>query len=540
MLKVSHLLAHEGGESHWLGYSLDHGWLLLDRGIEGNEPGIGGHSKLRFLRLEDWKIVSVPRARWHDGSISFYRSAKAPPDFAALEAVLLEWRMRRKEWVAVHHWKRVPKLLNQRAATATRTPPVATEDDLLLCFEWANNKCHSSGRVFERYLEELVEKIGPYEASRLLSARRAERSTAEFYEELGSTVQDVSVSQLVVSSGGDWRDFDLDVGYPVDVKNSRATYQGREHFSEHAVARFKQERVSRREVRLVGVRSPYFPDPLSSACACHLDVTVLGEVSASEVERIVVWMDKRFGHLLKLRLWSPNRLPGWIFEYPDCYYSGRRPALDLLCSLIGESGLRHLLPGQWLIAEALGTSLPSKRWLEPYSGELRDLFVSCGLAKRCFIIYAMGAILRAAMNNEETSKLIEDLRDLARTGLGGGATDTPFGLQDPLGYVDRFLSAFECLGMAIKPLASHVSMFHLEGPDVLVASMRDGTRWTVLAYCGGWIEGRGRCGSSPLVIGSHDHCLACKHLICADCLFCSKDCVQGRSRFPKAYSDEGH
>ena len=47
--ELERLLKGEEGVNHWLGYSPKHGWLLLDRSISGNEPGIGGNSTLRFL-----------------------------------------------------------------------------------------------------------------------------------------------------------------------------------------------------------------------------------------------------------------------------------------------------------------------------------------------------------------------------------------------------------------------------------------------------------------------------------------------------------
>lgn len=241
-------------------------------------------------------------------------------------------------------------------------------------------------------------------------------------------------------------------------------------------------------------------------------------------------MDGRFGHLLTIHLWAPKRLPGWLFEYPDRYYKGRGHAIELMRALIQEGGSEHLLPGHWLVARALGVSLPAHCSSEPWIAELRDLIETCGLAKRCLIVYAMGATLQAAMSGEDTAPLIAGFRSAANIGQSSRSDAGPWGLKDPLGYVDRFLSAFAGLGTGISPLASNIRMFHLTGPEVLVAEMKDGCRWTMLAYCGGWLEGKGRCGSAPLVVGVHEHCRQCKHLICADCSFCSDDCESGRNR----------
>ena len=48
--------------AQWWGHSKEHGWVVLDRSIEGNEPGPS--VLLRFLRCKDGKLVSVPRKEW--------------------------------------------------------------------------------------------------------------------------------------------------------------------------------------------------------------------------------------------------------------------------------------------------------------------------------------------------------------------------------------------------------------------------------------------------------------------------------------------
>lgn len=526
--KLEQLLEGEDGVGHWLGYSTKHGMLLLDRGIDGNEPGIGGNSTLRFIRLSDWRIVAVPREKWHDGSITTLPATSTPEDKAKLQTLLLEWRRRRGDWVLSRHRRAIPKLLGQRKRAASVVPPDATNEDIMLCLKWSDLD-PGTDLNFDPLLHKLIEGVGSYHASRLISARLAERCAAIFFEGLGDVVKDTSIEQLQDATQGEWRDFDLDVGYPVDVKNSRVTYNGNQHYSEHAVPKFKQDRMGGQYVRVVGVRSPYVSDPEETAWGeRNADVKVLGEVSASDIQRLERWMEARFGHLLLLRMWTPNRIPGWLFEYPDRYYEGRVKAVDLMQRLIQAGRPEFLLPGHWLVAKALGQDLDVPFDSDPLLTELGDLIKTCGLAKRCLIVYAMGATLRAVADGEDAVATLTRLRNAANIGQSPHSGLDPWGLEDPLDYVDRFLRAFSELAFGIRPFISSIRIFRLTGPEVLVAEMNDGSRWTMLAYCGGWIDGKGRCGSAPLVVGCQEHCNKCRHLICSDCFFCSEDCESER------------
>lgn len=53
----------------WWGHSKEHGWVVLDRSISGNEPGTS--VLLRFLRCRDGKIISVPRKEWQQPAYEF-------------------------------------------------------------------------------------------------------------------------------------------------------------------------------------------------------------------------------------------------------------------------------------------------------------------------------------------------------------------------------------------------------------------------------------------------------------------------------------
>lgn len=46
----------------WWGYSNEHGWVILDRGVPTNAPGL--KAELLFLRCRDATVVSATRESW--------------------------------------------------------------------------------------------------------------------------------------------------------------------------------------------------------------------------------------------------------------------------------------------------------------------------------------------------------------------------------------------------------------------------------------------------------------------------------------------
>ncbi len=434
-----------------------------------------------------------------------------------------------ESWIRESEYRQAIEFISLRLVSERprlrRHPPVVTPRDLMLCFAWSNMRAPNY-QMDHEFLQELAQRLGRFEASRLISARRAECAVGDYYSELGCAVRDVSIEQLDASTSRDWQRFDLDVGYSIDVKNARATINGKSHFSEHAVARFKQERNSYTDVRIVGVRSPYFVNPHKAAGQSEAsEVTILGEVSSSDIRILQNWIEGRFGRVLTaVDLWSPKRLPGWIFEYPDLQYADRLQAQQALQELIGKAGHTSLSPGLRLLSAVYGESPDLDLAADRLLSDLYQLFLQCGIAKRCLIIYSMGAVLEAVLVGEAPAELIRRLRSVVR--VGPDTDGTPLGLCDPLGFTERFFSAFETLGEGLKPFADKIRAFRLRGPDVLEAVMIDGSRWTMLAYCGGWIDRKGRCGSAPLVVGVVQHCTDCKRLACQECGYCQEPCPQ--------------
>lgn len=80
----------------WWGHSKEHGWVVLDRSLPPNKPGI--HSELLFFRCRDGAVVNVKREKWDPPAYIFapnYLHRLGPDALAAatveLEALKIRW-----------------------------------------------------------------------------------------------------------------------------------------------------------------------------------------------------------------------------------------------------------------------------------------------------------------------------------------------------------------------------------------------------------------------------------------------------------------
>ena len=82
--------------AQWWGFSTEHGWVIMDRDIPGNAPGLRGD--LLFFRCRDGKVFFVKREKWGRPAYQYapnYVNAQ-PPSMAAeagaeLEALMARW-----------------------------------------------------------------------------------------------------------------------------------------------------------------------------------------------------------------------------------------------------------------------------------------------------------------------------------------------------------------------------------------------------------------------------------------------------------------
>ena len=82
--------------AQWWGYSSEHGWVILDREIPVNSPGMRGD--LLFFRCRDGKVFHLKREQWNRPAYQYapnYVNAQ-PPSMTAgagaeLEALMQRW-----------------------------------------------------------------------------------------------------------------------------------------------------------------------------------------------------------------------------------------------------------------------------------------------------------------------------------------------------------------------------------------------------------------------------------------------------------------
>ncbi len=71
------------------------------------------------------------------------------------------------------------------------------------------------------------------------------------------------------------------------------------------------------------------------------------------------------------------------------------------------------------------------------------------------------------------------------------------------------------------------SRFYFKGEGILIGQLKSTKKKErILAYCGGFIEGKGYCGHTPLIKGLNLTCNICNYLIWNEegCNTCSKGC----------------
>lgn len=406
-------------------------------------------------------------------------------------------------------------------------------DDLRLCLAWSNSPEPKQSNLNTRYLSQL---IGDFETGRLISARLAERSAANYYLSLGAQVADVSILQLDHADER-WKKFDLLVdGRPIDVKNARRSFTSPDAYVQHCVPQFKALRENGEDVSIVGVLSAYIqPEELVSS---HSNCRILGETNFSKLSKLRSWANHRFGSVLRLDgMWRPDYQPGWVFEYPAAHYSSRTQAIEEIPSLLRRLQA-HAIPKSkfpsWLLplcpdrSLALSMARPGHE-----SAVLRDLYSLdevVGLSRPGLFVLIIGLFAEAMANQDSADSLELTLKELI---FAENKPDyRPLGLEDPQSYISSVIACLaKICGEAVRQ-GIKFKAFRLTHPEILRGEREDGRWMTLLAYCGGWIERpfKARCGASPLFFGEHAVCQECGYLVCNTCGFCSQQCQQGYLR----------
>lgn len=87
-----------GAETLWLGHSIEHGWVVLDRTLHPNQPGIKS-SHLILTKLDDLADVSLARGDWDamTGLTYYGRRTIASPELSYLLDRLQTWHQTSEE-----------------------------------------------------------------------------------------------------------------------------------------------------------------------------------------------------------------------------------------------------------------------------------------------------------------------------------------------------------------------------------------------------------------------------------------------------------
>jgi hypothetical protein len=103
----------------------------------------------------------------------------------------------------------------------------------------------------------------------------------------------------------------------------------------------------------------------------------------------------------------------------------------------------------------------------------------------------------------------------------------PLGIEDPLDTIRTLCESLQQLWIARDQLElGTFAQYRLSVGGILQGRVLQGAPWeTVLAYCGGRIDGKGRCGYAPLILGIESQCPDCRKLICQCCGYCSESCA---------------
>lgn len=414
--------------------------------------------------------------------------------------------------------------------------------DIALCLIWGNiyakNAIIHPDKIYYQ-----LRQLGNAEACRLLSARAAELIAVAYLEKLGHHVEDFSIQQLNENCD-EWKYYDLRCKDKyIDIKNSRKSFKGSDHYTEHCVPRFKKTRANGDDITIFGVLSPYKKE-IQNYLSGSLDAIVLGEVNVKEVRALYKWARLRFGKILDLAgIWTSGYFPGWIFEYSPDHYLLRneafRTAPKLVSDLISLGTPIENIP-KWLRIfyherenEPIQTEFSETEWI---LRDLKSMHSSIGINKRSLIIYAMGVTIESLRKNES----VEHILDVLRTNLAINSDlhlCEYFGIKDPLDYIDNMFNSLAIISRELKSQQINLIGFRLIHPAILQGICRDGTILRLLAYCGNKFNGF-RCESSPLVFGRNSICPNCRYLICTSCHSCSATCHYRTHQRHKRHDNE--
>lgn len=416
--------------------------------------------------------------------------------------------------------------------------PTLDEEDLKLSIEWAQDKqLQKDVKNFSR-IELVIEKYEKDpELGRVMSARTAEIAAKSLYARCGFEVEDVSIRQIGQQDDIDWKYFDLKVnGHPVDIKNSRRSLTSPERYVEHCVPKFKSIRNDV-NVKIAGILSKYlWPKTIFEPANYDTSLLFLGETTHEVIEKL---KQEFLNQYFDIDFGRPERganffLPPWIFNYPPGLYSKRDAAISDL--------RKQLAPDYIFCKEKNFNCIPSclaaninlseydhpdalKKWEWDLYNKILRRVQGHGLSLPFVYLSFLSHFTEMISRYGDQCKDYRPDQYRSFVFMNNDELNKPLGIYDPLYTVRSLIDVLDELWSANHDLISPYKYFRLSGFHIFQGKKSPGDSWeTLIAYCGGRIEGKGKCGKYPLVLGESNRCDKCKKLICPVCGFCKEGC----------------
>ena len=356
-----------------------------------------------------------------------------------------------------------------------------------------------------------------HEFARMLSARAAEKVAAWFYIHLGFETVDVAKHQLSGKSDH-WKTHDLllNGSQPVDVKNARLPVNSKAFYVEHTIPRFKRNRRGR-DVTIVAVVSPYlsltYMEDLESAPFQVSDVRYLGETNLERVSRLCAMFSSS-----SLTVQDPTDgafLPPWYFDFPDAWYRQFESiSAQLRETDSPDENETRLLYGGDIHAFPIPTYLAAQialpnwvlegmtPWMRVLVRKIQSVCTPRPKLAHLFFLLLTDFLSKIQGNHIDFYEPTAYLRLLFEEHASPQSPSSrrPLGIEDPLDTIRTLCESLQQLWIAREHLdLGRFAQYRLSGGGILQGRVRQDSSWeTVLAYCGGRIDGKGRCGCAPL------------------------------------------
>jgi hypothetical protein len=386
------------------------------------------------------------------------------------------------------------------------------EDDKWLARQWASSI-----------------KGEKYAISAMDSARCAELVALDIYRELYGQVEDLSILQKRAPADIRWKTADIDAaGRLVDIKNARRSFSSPNSYSEHCVKQFKQGSRNS-QVIVSGFLSPHRRETRLGRFEA---IVWLGETSLGTIESLRLQFETDYLEL-DLSGKGANRIPPWLFDYPEKCYAERDRALAQ-----GRAP-SFVLPrtdcplGFLVLADRVEQSSSGDTLLEEALALARRIRANGTATRPVLFLHVLDRFCCTAREGVSfPSSALRQILFSAKAPVPPNCSlaAAPLAVFDPLETVRELLEVLERVADRCAKRAIAYTSFKLVGTGILRGRRKGGKWQTIFGYCGGSRRLQNgqivKCGQCPLYLGQNEPCETCGNLVChaKGCGYCSKKC----------------